>query len=140
MNKKIVSQLNEAGVFVGGVVADESPMEPGVWLIPGGAVDQAAPEDVRAGMQYRPDGAGGWIEEPAPVQEPVPGVEQPSAEAVRRAEIIGRLGEIDRDTARPARVVALAVANGQDIPAFERNKLAVLEEEAETLRMELAAL
>lgn len=40
---KIVSQLNDIGYYVGPVVADESPLEPGVFLIPGGAVDVEPP-------------------------------------------------------------------------------------------------
>lgn len=44
MRSKIVSQLDENGYFVCPAIADESPLEPGVWLIPGGAVDATPPE------------------------------------------------------------------------------------------------
>lgn len=57
--EKISSQLDADGYFVGVVIADESPLEPGVFLIPGGAVDLPPPEAV-AGKRYRPDGLGGW--------------------------------------------------------------------------------
>lgn len=40
---KTVSQLDAAGYFVGLVDCDESPEEPGVYLIPGGCIDVAAP-------------------------------------------------------------------------------------------------
>lgn len=40
----IVYQTNKSGIYVGPVEADESPLEPGVWLIPGGAVEIAPPE------------------------------------------------------------------------------------------------
>lgn len=40
---KIVSQLNAQGYFVASVEADESPLEPGVFLIPGGAIDVEPP-------------------------------------------------------------------------------------------------
>lgn len=40
---KTVSQLDHNGYFVGTVEADESPLEPGVFLIPGGAIDVSAP-------------------------------------------------------------------------------------------------
>jgi hypothetical protein len=43
MTEKIVSQLDAAGYFVAGVVADESPLEPGVFLLPGGSIDVAPP-------------------------------------------------------------------------------------------------
>jgi hypothetical protein len=40
---KLVSQLDENNYFVGVTVADESPLEPGVFLIPGGAIDVDPP-------------------------------------------------------------------------------------------------
>lgn len=60
--EKIVSQLDADGYFVCPAVADESPLEPGVFLIPAFAID-AAPPDVGSGMRYRfVDGT--WISEP----------------------------------------------------------------------------
>lgn len=59
--EKIVSQLDVDGFLVGPVVADESPLEPGVFLIPGGAIDQALPDPFDPGKCYKPDDAGGWI-------------------------------------------------------------------------------
>ncbi len=38
-----VYQTDANGVFVGTTEADECPLEPGVWLIPGGCVEQAPP-------------------------------------------------------------------------------------------------
>lgn len=61
--QKIVSQLGPDGYLVGPTIADESPLEPGVFLIPGGAIDRVPPE-IQPGIAYRPDDAGdGWIEE-----------------------------------------------------------------------------
>jgi len=48
---KQVIQLDTAGYFVGFTTADESPLEPGVYLLPAGSVDAAPPtqtEDHRA--------------------------------------------------------------------------------------------
>lgn len=42
--QKIVYQTNAQGLYVGQTVADRSPLEPDVWLIPGGCVEQAPPE------------------------------------------------------------------------------------------------
>lgn len=49
---KTVSQLDQAGYFVGPVLADDDPMEPGRCLIPGGAIDQDPPT-VPAGQRAR---------------------------------------------------------------------------------------
>lgn len=43
MTAKLVYQTDHLGVFVGTVTADESPLEPGVYLIPGGCVEIAPP-------------------------------------------------------------------------------------------------
>jgi hypothetical protein len=64
---KTVSQLDAAGYFVGITDADESPLEPGVWIIPGGAVD-VAPPLVPQGQRARWNGA--WALEPLPVAPP----------------------------------------------------------------------
>lgn len=44
MASKPVSQLDPDGYYVGETLADESPLEPGVWHIPGGAIDVPAPQ------------------------------------------------------------------------------------------------
>ncbi|KAA0983768.1 phage tail protein [Pseudomonas sp. ANT_J28] len=43
MDVKTVYQTDHLGIYVGPVVADESPVEPGVFLIPGGCVEIAPP-------------------------------------------------------------------------------------------------
>lgn len=43
MSTKIVYQTDHLGIYTGITVADESPLEPGVWLIPGGCVEVAPP-------------------------------------------------------------------------------------------------
>lgn len=57
----VVYQTDASGVFVGSVVADESPLEPGVWLIPAGCVE-IAPPAVAEGQIARLSG-GAWIVE-----------------------------------------------------------------------------
>lgn len=80
--QKTVSQLDADGYYVGPVIADESPLEPGVWLIPAGAVD-ASPPDVPDGQRAVWSGAG-WaldaIPEPEPEPEPEPAPELTDAE------------------------------------------------------------
>lgn len=69
MNKKTVSQLDAEGFFVGVTVADESPLEPGTFLTPGGCVD-APPPDIPEGQRAKWDGA--WVFEDIPQPEPEP--------------------------------------------------------------------
>jgi hypothetical protein len=45
MNNKTVFQLDNSGLFVGTTVADESPLEPGVWLMPAKTVDVEPPTE-----------------------------------------------------------------------------------------------
>lgn len=71
---KTVYQTNHAGLLLGPVEADPSPMEPGVFLLPAGAVETPPPADWPAGKWPRWNGAT-WqlVNRPA---EPA----QPSAE------------------------------------------------------------
>lgn len=138
MSGKTVSQLDDDGYFVCAVLADASPLEPGVYLLPRGAVDRAPPAVVEPGKRYRVWGAG-WRGEALPVvQEDLPPV--PTAEQVRRGQVVARLVAIDGESVRPAREIALAVAAGEPAPAFAVSKLTALESEAAALRVELAAL
>ena len=88
---KIVSQLSIEGYFVGPVEADQSPKEPGVYLIPGGAVD-AAPPTVPDGQRAR-WANGGWVFEflsdppAAPEPEPEP-VAPPDSVTMRQARLV----------------------------------------------------
>jgi hypothetical protein len=43
MTDTLVYQTNHLGIFVGSVKADESPLEPGVYLLPGGCVETPPP-------------------------------------------------------------------------------------------------
>lgn len=73
--EKIVSQLSADGYFIGAALADESPLEPGVFLIPSGAIIRLPPHEIRPGKRYKPAVGGGWSEEDIP--KPTPEPEQP---------------------------------------------------------------
>jgi hypothetical protein len=73
---KRVIQLNNEKYFVGFAIADESPLEPGVFLLPAGAVDAPVPI-VPKGQQAKWNGA--WVFEDIPQPEPDP-VEVPYEE------------------------------------------------------------
>lgn len=71
---KIVSQLDAQGYFVAPVEADESPLEPGVYLIPGGAID-VTPPVVPAGKVALWQGAAwAFVTAPDPAQQQTPPV------------------------------------------------------------------
>ena len=64
----------------------------------------------------------------------------PTAAAIRKAQVKGRLAQIDSESARPSREIAAALAAAKPAPAFAKNKLDTLEAEAAALRAELAGL
>lgn len=69
MKTKKVIQLDADGYFVGFTEADESPLEPGIFLMPSGAIDAPAPV-IPEGQQAKWDGA--WVFEKIPQLDPEP--------------------------------------------------------------------
>ena len=85
MTEKLVPQLDSSGYVIGAVAADISPLETGVYLIPGGAVDAEMPV-VPAGQRAKWNGAGFDFEDiPQPVVPPAPTLEE--LKAVKNTEI-----------------------------------------------------
>lgn len=80
MEQKQVSQLDAEGFFSGVAMADESPLEPGVFLLPGGAIDRDPPKQLEEGKRYKPWGKG-WR------AEDIPKPEEPVAEPVQPVEV-----------------------------------------------------
>ena len=60
----IVYQTNAQGVYVGPTMADESPLEPGVWLVPAGCVETPPPEVLEGQMAVWESGS--WATMPIP--------------------------------------------------------------------------
>ena len=88
---KTVSQLDVDGYFVGFAIADESPLEPGTFLLPGGCVD-AAPPAIPEGHRARWDGSSFSVElipleEPPVVTPPTPVVTPPTLDEVKAAKL-----------------------------------------------------
>jgi hypothetical protein len=82
---KNVCQLDSHGYFVNVVVADSSPLEAGVFLIPGGAID-APPPSVPDGMRAKWNGSRFDMEDiPQPVIPPAPTLDE--LKAAKNAEI-----------------------------------------------------
>lgn len=69
MEQKTVYQCDSHGRYLGPTVADESPLEPGVYLIPAGCVELAPPECDPGFIAVWKDAA--WNIEPEPVAPPV---------------------------------------------------------------------
>jgi hypothetical protein len=76
-----VYQTSYDGYFVGEVIADESPLEPGVFLIPRGCVTYAPPET--AANQRARFVNGAWTIEDIPVVPPIP---EPTPEEILARE------------------------------------------------------
>jgi hypothetical protein len=122
---KTVYQLDQTGAYLGETIAHESPLEPGVYLIPGGCVETAPPE-TKEGQVTVWDGVWTLVDLPEPEKPKEPTAEELAAQkvAARKAEILGLLDEIDRKSIRPMR-------------AGETQRLAKLESQAAALRAEL---
>ena len=72
----IVYQTDQNGYYLHETIADESPLEPGVWLIPGGCVEEKPPK-LSDRQKARWSGSQWDIEtEPEPEPEPEPTPEE----------------------------------------------------------------
>ena len=79
---KTVYQTDAEGFFIGSVQADPSPLEPGVWLIPGGAVE-IAPPALSEGQRAQWVDSKWTVVDPEPELEPEP---DPTPEELLAAE------------------------------------------------------
>lgn len=75
--EKVMSQLDADGFFICATRGEESPLEPGVFLIPGGAID-VTPPTVPEGQRAKWDGQ--WVFEaiptpPEPEPKPLPEID-----------------------------------------------------------------
>ena len=107
---KQVSQLDQDGYFVGVTTADPSPLEPGVYLIPGGAID-ATPPTVPEGQRAKWNGQ--WVFEDIPQPEPEPEPEPPTEEEIKQM----RIAELKRN---------LAETDYVTLPDYDKDKPEVL--------------
>jgi hypothetical protein len=94
---KFVSQLDNFGYFTGAVIADESPLEPGVFLIPGGAIDEPPPS-IPSGKRAKWQGE--WLFEDIPFPEPEP-EPVPMTELEKEKEIEYRKRSLYADESDP---------------------------------------
>lgn len=66
MKHKTVYQTDLAGCLIGETVADESPLQPGVWLVPARCIETAPPGPAPEGKCWR--WVGEWILTAKPAQ------------------------------------------------------------------------
>lgn len=105
MTTKKVAQLNYDGYYSGPVEAYESPLEPGVYHIPGGAVDAPLP-DVPPGMRAKWVGGAWQMEDiPAPASSDI--VTRPVAS--ERDKTKADLVRLDQASIRALREAALGI-------------------------------
>lgn len=115
-------------------IADPDPLTPGAWLVPAGATPVPPLDDVPEGREQRFDAVSSvWYLADVPEPEPEPQAATP--EQVRAGEIKARMAAIDAGSVRALR--AKVMGKGK---AADDSKLAALDDEAEALRVELAAL
>jgi hypothetical protein len=82
---KQVIQLDENGYFAGVTVADESPLEAGVFLIPAGAVEAPVPA-IPEGKLAKWNGEWVFEDIPVPVEPPVEPIPELTYAQKRAAE------------------------------------------------------
>ena len=125
---KTVYQLDQNGKYIGETIAHESPLEPGIYLIPGGCVETAPPETNKNQVAVW-DGVWTLVDVPEPEKPKELTAKELAAQkiATRKAQIGAELAEIDAKSIRPLR-------------AGETDRLAALEKQASALRSELAKL
>jgi hypothetical protein len=89
-----VYQTDFEGIFVGAVIADPSPLEPDVWLIPAGCVEVAPPEYSEKQLARWVNGA--WVIEnvPAPKVQDEPKPQAPSVPTLTRVDFVVALTKV----------------------------------------------
>lgn len=100
---KTVYQTNEHGFLVGVTEADESPLEPGVWLIPRGAVEHPPPEPRAGQVPFWTGSAWEMRTPPAEsVPPPPPAIEQPRRRVCTPLTFLERFTPAERAAIRRA--------------------------------------
>lgn len=125
------------GQYIGQSTADESPLEPGVFVLPANATEIEPPE-VGAGFVAMFNGAGWTIQVAPMIHDEAP--KPPTEAEIRKAAIEIRLACIDGESVRPSREITASMAAGIEVPPFALEKLAKLEAEAHALRLEMRGL
>jgi hypothetical protein len=128
---KTVYQTDFQGYFTCPVEADPSPLEPGVWLIPGGAVE-VRPPVLSSGQRARWNGRAWDVIAPSPPPPPPPPLTPEELLTARRASASLSRFEFASRAAQAGFVTyleAAAWATGQAMPANVQALIETLPEE-----------
>jgi hypothetical protein len=128
------------GIYTCDSLADESPLEAGIFLMPANSTEVAPPEVTEGNQAIFI--AGKWMVQaiPAPDQPVEPVLTEEELNEQAKANIQATLNKIDEQKIRPSSEIAAALASGQQAQSYSVNKLQTLEAQAATLRAQLAAL
>lgn len=119
MKEKIVYQLDSEGYFVESVIADESPLEPGVFMIPAHCIEVEPPPAINYTARRW---AGKWIyedmytdteSEPVVITTPEPTFDLDQAKKEATQTILNSIIRLEQSQARPIREITLALAFGK---------------------------
>lgn len=96
----IVYQLDYLGYYVGETVADESPLEPGVFLIPAGCITTPPPSIPEGRLAKWENGV--WLLEaiPTPESEPEQGLPPPAPYILSKVDFLKRLTPLEWHSAK----------------------------------------
>lgn len=120
--QKLVYQTNHERILVGTCYADESPLEPGVWMIPGGCVD-LAPPGIPAGKLCRWD-SGAWVLEDIPAPPVERAIEQMPAgdpELEAKATVQAFMDQTAKSNGYENLISAISYADEEAVPSFQQD-------------------
>lgn len=121
------------GMFAGTSDADESPLEPGIFLLPAHATDQPPPDVEEGEFAAWRDGKWGVVIAPAPEPEP-----EPTPDELRQrhnASIDAQIIALEARQARAVREGLIALASlGMGLPATAADRLRSIDTEIAALR------
>lgn len=93
--EKEMSQLDAEGYFVCPTMGEESPLEPGVYLLPAGAVDAPVPQ-IPEGKKAKWEGKWVFEDIPKPEPEPEPEPTPPTDEEIKNKIITDTQNRLDK--------------------------------------------
>ena len=120
--QKIVFQTNHECVLVGTCLADESPLEPGVWMIPGGCVE-LEPPPIPEGQQARYS-SGAWLLEPIPLAAAAPQVQELASDSPTKQAnqvVQAYLDQTAQLSGYENLLAAISYADEEAVPSFQED-------------------